>query len=84
MLMKIEEVLETIRKELIRQAHRHRQAASAKVAEYKDNNKNAELLTRVFRLSFTAEALENFSHALTLERFAEWMQKAADENCEDG
>lgn len=81
--MEVEEVLEIIRKEMIQQAHKHSQAALAKVAEYK-NNKKVDLLTKIFRLSFTAEALENFSHALTLERFAEWMLKAYEEDCENG
>lgn len=81
--MEVEEVLKIIREELIQQAHKHSQAALAKITEY-ENNRKAESLTNIFRLSFTAEALENFSRALTPERFAEWMLKAYEKGCESG
>ena len=78
--MKIEEVLQIIREELIRQSKRHGNSALARVAEYK-GQKKTEIIIRALKLLFTAEALENFSHALTPERFAEWMKDSGE--CEN-
>lgn len=72
--MNLEQILSIIRSELHDQALRHGESAMLKCDHYKHAGKQ-ELLTETMRLSFTSEALSNFSMALTPQKFAEWAKK---------
>jgi len=69
--MDIDDVLEIIRQELIKQAKRHDIAASERIQKYQESF-DSKVLNDAVRMAFTGQALANFSEALTLEHFQKW------------
>lgn len=69
--MNIEEVLDIIRQELIKQAKRHDIAAYERIQKYQESF-DSKILNDAVRMAFTGQALANFSEALTVEHFQKW------------
>ncbi len=69
--MNLEEGLEVIRREMLKQSEKHKQSASKKAGKYQSGVMSVSLFEAV-RLAVTAEMLEGLGNALSVEKVAQW------------
>ena len=69
--MTLEKGLEIIRKELLKQAERHRGSASKQLHKYAMNRKLPNIIDCI-RLEVISESLEGLGKVLTVEKISQW------------
>jgi len=71
----LNDVINVIRVELLRQAAKHRQSAITRLRKYYEGNKKLDVMIDVARLEVTGAALEGLGKALTLEKVEQWREE---------